>query len=170
MEDFDQPAPPRLLDLHETSVDDPAPQLIQEDEAEVTYKIVDESSIRGKTKLFDSLGYSYTIKRRTSQSTTWRCSIQTKSVNCPATIREVGQSFLAGPRQHIHQPNPGSSVAASITAICKSTAKDQPFTSVAEIATNLIKKYVPTTAPCPALPTIQWIAANANYHRAKNRP
>ena len=116
------------------------------------------------------MGYSYTIKRRTSQSTTWRCSIRTKSVNCPATIRQVGQSFLAGPRQHIHQPNPGSSIAASITAVCKSTAKDQPFTSAAEIATNLVQKYVPTTAPCPALPAIQRIAANANYHRAKNRP
>ena len=86
MEDFDQPAPPRPLDRHETSVEDPAPQLIQEDEAEVTCKIVDESSIRGKTKLFDSVDYSYTIRRQTSQSTTWRCSIRTKSVNCPATI------------------------------------------------------------------------------------
>ena len=68
----DYPAPLRPLGLQESSIADPEPAEVTVGAHIVTYKIVEDTSIRGRDKLFDSVGYSYTLKRRNCQSTTWR--------------------------------------------------------------------------------------------------
>ena len=69
----------------------------------------------------------------------------------------------------MHQPTPGA-CAASIATIAKDTAKVNPFQSVQEIATQLVHENVPPTMACPALPSLERIAANANHHRRLTRP
>jgi len=57
-------APPRPHDFPESFIEDPTPVDVHVDEPHVvTYKIVKETSIRGRDILYDSVGYSYTVKR-----------------------------------------------------------------------------------------------------------
>ena len=176
MDDFDDsildyPPPPRPDALTESSIADPEPLDITADaNIDRTYQIVTGTSTRGKDKAYDSVGYSYTIKRRTAKSTTWRCSYRSSKINCPATVREVGGDWISGAREHVHQPTPGACVAASIATIAKDTAKENPFQSAQEIATQLVHENVPPTMACPALPSLDRIAANANHHRRLTRP
>ena len=94
---------------------------------EVQYKIVSETSIRGRDKLFETLGYSYTVENRHSVTTTWRCSVRNKSMQCPAAVRELASEFARGLREHTHPPQPGSDIAASIACIAKEKAQANPF-------------------------------------------
>ena len=55
-------------------------------------------------------------------------------MNCPATVRQEEGVFLPGPREHIHQPNVGAAIVASITHECKRKANAHPFKSAAELA------------------------------------
>ena len=48
--------------LNEASLHDPTPIDVSTTVHEVQYKIVSETSIRGRDKLFDTPGYSYTAK------------------------------------------------------------------------------------------------------------
>lgn len=57
---------------------------------------------RGKHKLIDSLGYSYTFKRKTSVGVHWRCAVRNNTVNCEMTIKEVYNMFIRGPNEHSH--------------------------------------------------------------------
>ena len=163
------PAPPRPDDFQDASLNDPDPQEVSGVLVNA-YKIVEVTSIRGKNKLFDAVGHSYTVKRRTGRGVTWRCSMRSKTVNCPATVRQEQEMFIPGVNKHIHQPSIGSDISAAIMQICKKTAFEQPCKSAGEIAGDLVSEHVLDTAPCPALPSIGRIAANANYHRRKNRP
>jgi hypothetical protein len=157
-------------DLNESSLLDPTPLAMPAIVHEVEYKIVSETSIRGKDKLFDTLGYSYTVKKRYSASTTWRCSVRNKSMQCPATVREFGGEFSPGLRDHIHPPLPGSDIAASIACIAKEKAQENPHQSAGSIVQDLIRDYLPDDVPCPALQQTDYIARNANNHRQKLRP
>ena len=168
--DDNYPAPRRPDDLYESSIADPDPQDVTAVTHVDTYHIVKETSIRGMNKLFDSVGYSYTVKRRNGHCTTWRCSLRSKTVNYPATVRQEEGVFLPGPREHIHQPNLGAAIVASITHECKSKADAHPFKSAGEIVGGMIAEFVPDNEPCPALPSITRLAANTNYHRRRNRP
>ena len=159
-----------IYDLYESSIADPDPQDVTAVAHVDTYKIIKETSIRGMNKLFDSIGYSYTVKRRNGHCTTWRCSLRSKTVNCTATVRQEEGVFLPGPREHIHQPNLGAAIIASITHECKSKANAHPFKSAGEIVGGMIAEFVPDNKPCPALPNITRLAGNANYHRRRNHP
>ena len=47
------------------------------------YKIVEGGTIRGKSKLIDTInGYSYTVKRSSNGTTFWRCSVRNKTTQC----------------------------------------------------------------------------------------
>ena len=167
---IDYPAPARPDNLDESSIADPVPVDISTGAHVVTYQIVEDTSIRGKDKLFDSVGYSYTVKRRNGQSTTWRCSQRSKAINCGATVRQVGDLYLPGPRDHIHPPVPGSDTAAAIVHVSKVIAQENPFKSAGDIINELIREHVPADEPLPALPTVDTMQHNANYHRRKQRP
>ena len=52
----------------------------------------------------------------------------------------------------------------------KLQANDDPFPSAAEIVGDLVAEFVAATQPCPALPALDRMAANANYHWRRNRP
>ncbi|KAK3880427.1 hypothetical protein Pcinc_015110 [Petrolisthes cinctipes] len=52
----------------------------------ITYEKVCASSQRGKQKLMDSRGYSYTFKRETNVGVHWRCAVRNKTVNCSLSV------------------------------------------------------------------------------------
>jgi hypothetical protein len=65
----------------ESTLVEPLPIAITENES-VTFSIINASTERGSSTLIDSRGYSYTIKRKTSVATSWRCSIRNAKINC----------------------------------------------------------------------------------------
>ena len=71
---MDYPSPLQPAGLHESSLADLEPAEVTAGAHMVTYKIVEDTSIHGKDKLSDYVGYSYIMKRRSGQSTTWRGS------------------------------------------------------------------------------------------------
>ena len=74
------------------------------------------------------------------------------------------------PRRHVHQPSLGAEIVATITHQAKLQADDRPFQSAREIVGDLVAEFVVVTQPCPALPALERMAANANYHRRQHRP
>ena len=64
--------------LSESSIEDDSPA--QNDDIAMpmvtTYEVIKEGSQKGKEKLADSEGYTYTVKeRRTNGNTVWTCSV-----------------------------------------------------------------------------------------------
>lgn len=77
------------------------------DLSQIEYMVVKNGSGRGHEKLFDSLGYSYTIKNKQKHCIRWRCSMRRKDViACPVLIRQIGKEFVRNDREHTHFPHP----------------------------------------------------------------
>lgn len=159
-------APPRPDLLEESLISEPEPVDIPE--APLQYKILPNGSSRGKPMLFAG-GFSYTIKRKTLASTTWRCSKRVKH-DCDATIREVNGTYIHGPHPHSHLPNPGDFAAAKVTVEAKQLADADHRESARDIVIPLINKHFPPNCPTDALSKVKQIADNANYYRRKKRP
>ena len=102
-------------DHEESSLHDPTPAETSSSFA-VTYEIVESSSKRGRPKLIDSQGYSYTLQRRRGLVTDWQCSIHRKVNPCRATFRQRGDQFQCGNQVHNHQAQVGVFKAAKIAA------------------------------------------------------
>ena len=147
--DDNYPAPRRPDDLYESSIADPDPQDVTAVTHVDTYRIVKETSIRGMNKLFDSVGYSYTVKRRNGHCTTWRCSLRSKTVNCPATVRQEEGVFCLVPGNT--STNLGAAIVASITYECKSKADASIQVSWGDCWRNDRRiRSRQRTMPCPA--------------------
>jgi len=71
---------------------------------ELEYEIVGASSKRGKPKLVDTCGYSYTLKYEGSDFTTWTCSVRNKKVTCRASVRQHGDEFRRNSTDHTNRP------------------------------------------------------------------
>jgi len=84
-------------DLNEASVCDPTPiDMPFTTPHEVQYKIVSNTLIRGRDKLFDSFGYSYTVKKGTvfqlhgvTQSATKACSALLQCMSLAVNVHKV---------------------------------------------------------------------------------
>ena len=60
---------------------------------EVTFELVEEASKQRKTKLIDSLGYTYNVKGDMLSVTVCQCSVRTKSIYCKATVKQLEDQF-----------------------------------------------------------------------------
>ncbi|XP_061178328.1 uncharacterized protein LOC133186965 [Saccostrea echinata] len=80
----------------------------EEETIRTTLEIMDQGSQRGKRKLVSSDGYEFVKKVSKGDFTYWRCSKRSKTVNCPATISQKGDTFKANSRAHIHQADKGA--------------------------------------------------------------
>lgn len=71
------------------------------------YHVLNGVSTRGKRKLLDNRGYTYTVKREQSNGkVNWWCSVRNKTVRCRATVNQQGDEFRAGAAEHCHPPPP----------------------------------------------------------------
>lgn len=100
----------------------------------------------------------------------WRCSVRNKKVNCLATVKQIGDTFQAGPKAHIHTSVLGGAIAAKIEKEIKTKAKDNLFTPTPKITEEVVKKLLPVKAPCEALKPLDYYNRNANNARKKVRP
>ena len=168
-EDDDGPSAPPQLDESSLLSD---PQAGDVSVRELQYEIVDASSKRGKPKLVDTCGYSYTLKYEGSDFTTWTCSVRNKNVTCRASVRQHGNAFWRNSTDHTHPPVPGTDVAHRVSAQVKAAAADNLFVPASQLVKDaFLKENVDSTRkPLDAVPRPQHLERYANNHRRRNRP
>ena len=92
---FQEPQP-----IEEPSLQDAVPNErsdIVEGDCEVEY--TESGSQKGRLKLADSNGYTYTVKKRRKNSQIdWTCSVRNKALWCKASVKQNGMSFVRGPQ------------------------------------------------------------------------
>ncbi|KAL9954405.1 hypothetical protein ACROYT_G041939 [Oculina patagonica] len=122
----DNDAANQYTDHEESSLLDPAPAETSSSFA-LTYEIVESSSKKGRPKLIDSHGFTFTLHRRRGVVTDWQCSVRPKSNPCRATVRQRGDQFLSGNHLHNHQAKVGALTAAKISVQVKAKAVEDIF-------------------------------------------
>ncbi|KAK3745839.1 hypothetical protein QZH41_004303 [Actinostola sp. cb2023] len=163
------PVLPVLPDL-EASLEDSLPivDIEPEEPSPLTFEIV--KPIHRKEKLFDSLGYSYNIKRQRGETIDWQCTIRRKDTRCPASvIQRPGSLFIPGKNQHSHLADVGSVKVAKICSRVKTEAVNNLFKPAPGIVHEVLTDEI-TDAPCPSLPKVEHICRAANRLRQKLRP
>ena len=78
--------PPQESSLEDTQVRPDAEQV--PGFSEITYQLVQEGTIRGKTKLVSNTAYSYNVrKRRPNGTIDWQCTVRRKDFRCMLQAR-----------------------------------------------------------------------------------
>ena len=96
----------------------------------VEFELIMSSLQRGKEKLVDSRGFTYTIKRKCNNvNVFWRCTVRYKTANCLATLQQQQTAFTLVPHKHCHQPVPGAGIAARVSRDVKAKAMENYFQS-----------------------------------------
>ena len=136
----------------------------------MTYQVIPGASRRGKDRLADSLGYTYTHRRTTKTAVHWRCSVRNKVMQCTASIKQEGSCFTPGLSEHCHPPVLGASLASQASVLVKQIASQDVFRSGPDIADSVMKDLIDLTAPTDAMPTFTNLARQANRHCRHLRP
>lgn len=118
--------PPQESSLEDTWVRPDAEQV--PGFSEITYQLVQEGTIRGKTKLVTNTGYSYNIrKRRPNGTIDWQCTVRRKDFRCKASVIQRDGKFFEGRHHHSHPGAIGAFTAAEIKARVKQIARKEIF-------------------------------------------
>ena len=136
----------------------------------ITYEKVESCSQRGEKKLIDSLGYSYTVKRKTNVAVHWRCVVRNKKINCKATIKEKDTEYERGHNPHCHPPETCPLVTAKVSALVKKKAMDDMFRSASDIVDEVLCDIVDPNQPLSSLPAPHNLAKQGNRKRRGARP
>lgn len=123
----------------ETSLEDPP--LMQDFDSEaqatppvlVSFQLFEEGTKRGRSKLIDSLGYTYNIKLRRPNVTYWQCTVRPKVNPCKATVTQKIETFVKTDTSHNHPPSTGSASTTKITSQVKKMAVQDLFKSASVI-------------------------------------
>ena len=107
----------------EDSIVDEAPSVNSDSESEtVEWEVTEKGTERGKPKLVNRTGYSYTISRVRNGTRYWKCSVQTKTNNCPAAVTEKAGVFTTSQLTHSHPPVAGAHAVTKLKAAFKEKA------------------------------------------------
>ena len=124
----------------------------------VTFQLVEEGSKRRKTKLVDSLGYSYNVRSKRSYATYWQCTVRPRGNACKATVIQQDGTFQAGANAHNHSSEPGAVTAAKIVKLVKEKALEDKFKPASAIVEEVFKLY---------LTDLQVTSANGKFSNPK---
>ena len=128
--------PPQESSLEDTRVSADAEQV--PGFSEITYQLVQEGTIRGKTKLVTNTGYSYSIrKRRPNGTIDWQCTVRRKDFRCKASVIQRDGKFFEGRQHHSHPGAIGTITAAEITARVKQIAREEIFRPTSAIVNEV---------------------------------
>ncbi|XP_078603877.1 uncharacterized protein LOC144877706 [Branchiostoma floridae x Branchiostoma japonicum] len=141
-----------------------------EEQRDVTFTFIPRGTKKGRGKLTDSLGYSYTVKRPKPTVTYWECSKRRKNMRCPASVVERDQHFRRGQNYHNHPPVVNSGTNIKIQAAVRAKAVDDVFKSAHSIVQETLLENVDQSAPNPELPRIANLVRMANRKREALRP
>ena len=108
----------------------------------VTFQLVEEGSKRRKTKLVDSLGYSYNVRSKRSYATYWQCTVRPLGNACKATVIQRDGTFQVGTNTHNHSSEPGAVTAAKIVKLVKEKALEDKFKPASAIVEEVFKLHL----------------------------
>ncbi|KAL5014901.1 hypothetical protein ScPMuIL_009171 [Solemya velum] len=113
-----------LLDVYYCSINNDTKSIQNlQDSAQNEFTVVESATQRGKRKLVDGNGYTYTVKREKGEKTTWWCSVRNKVTKCPATVLQNGDHFHKGRNKHIHSAEPSSETSRKMNKRRKNKTK-----------------------------------------------
>lgn len=90
--------------MAQATLDDNPDHVVNEDD-DLSFEILVGGSMRGKCKLKDSRGYTYTVKREKGDKTWWWCTKRGKGFRCAAAVSQTGDCFVLGKYPHEHPPD-----------------------------------------------------------------
>ncbi|PIK33633.1 hypothetical protein BSL78_29550 [Apostichopus japonicus] len=162
---------------------EPSPNPKDIEDEPVTYRFVEAGSIRGKTKLFDSNGFAYIFKVANAENgvliashsrfVLWRCPVRNKDMPyCPANVKQTGQEFRRGPKDHVHDAPSGAEVVARISRQMKDNAIENPKEKASVVVREVLRNNLPEVDPltCPGLPKMEQLVHATRAYRRKVRP
>ncbi|XP_068229184.1 uncharacterized protein [Palaemon carinicauda] len=153
-----------------SSIEDPTPMVMSPSRETVTYEKIESSSQRGNSKLSNSTGYSYTLKRKNNVSIHWRCVVRNKKISCMAAVKEVGNTFIRGHAEHCHPPETSCAVKSKVCTLVKQKAMEDVFRPASDIVDEVLREQVNPTIPVSCLPAPFNLARQGNRKRKANRP
>lgn len=126
-ESADRPNQPELHEQSEDvsmeeSLEEPAILEQPETQCPAQFKLVEDSTKRGRVKLVDSRGYTFNVKRRRVTATDWQCTSRPASNPCRATVVQRGDTFQPSLRSYNHPAQVGAALAAIVSAKVKAKA------------------------------------------------
>ncbi|XP_056012453.1 uncharacterized protein LOC125679557 [Ostrea edulis] len=134
----------------------------------VTYKIIEQGSQRGKRKLVSSDSYEFVKKVSKGDFTYWRCSKRSKSVNCPATISQKGETFKANSRDHTHQADKSALKKVQVWKEVKSKCVDDVHKPARRVVEDAMLDFIDEDDH--RLPNVRNLQRLANRVREDLRP
>ncbi|XP_055959191.1 uncharacterized protein LOC126832014 isoform X1 [Patella vulgata] len=163
---YDVPVP-----VMESSISDDADvSVFCDEEPVVVYTQVEAGTSRGKSKLFDNQGFSYTIKTE-KKTTIWRCSKRSGPTRCPATVIQDGDTYQPGLKNHLHPAEPGIQTATKIKVTAKHEAKGNVFTkSCSSIAERVLSSVGSAEEPIHSRPPMAALVRSLQRTRQTLRP
>ncbi|XP_021339362.1 uncharacterized protein LOC110440548 [Mizuhopecten yessoensis] len=115
---------------------------------ETRYEIIENGTSFGHRKLVSSDGYSYTVKRSSARTTTWKCSVRNRKVQCSASVIQRGQSFTRGLNDHIHSGIPCLAKRLKVMSKVKTRAMTDRHLSAGNIVKAVLREE-PNTCGLP---------------------
>ena len=140
------------------------------DDVAISYTIVENSTQRNRSKLIDSFGFSYTLKKATTNTTYWRCSTRNSHVQCRASVMQNGDEYVPGIHPHLHGSPGCTPTTAGLMAEVKKRAADDLFKPATAIVEEVILEMIDTNEFPDDLPAMQNLARAANRLRQAKRP
>ena len=106
-----------------------------------SFHLVEEGSQRRRTKLVDSLGFSYNVRSKRPYATYWQCTVRPKGNQCKATVIERDDVFTAGQAVHNHSQAVGTYTAVKIISTVKRKAVADVFKPGSAIVDEVMTQY-----------------------------
>ncbi|XP_019628711.1 PREDICTED: uncharacterized protein LOC109473277 [Branchiostoma belcheri] len=146
--------------------------LPRDDAGGLTYSLIEGGSKRGRKKLVDSHGFSYTVKRarEDSHTTYWECAKRPKFSRCSASVIERNGEFKRGDNRHSHPPVINAATSLKIQATIRARATVDVFTAASSIVQDAVMETVDLVAPNPELATTSSLIRMVNRKRQGLRP
>ena len=155
--------------IEESSIESVAPQDNNSFVEQEEFQVVESSSQRGKKKLVDGRGFTYTVKRETQKRILWRCSVRSKGNICGCTIgfNHATMEYRVNGTHH-HPPTSGAASHLRLQRDVKSKALADVFRPASSIVNEVMTNVTDPTRPGLSNPSN--LTRMANRNREKLRP
>nr|XP_039266068.1 uncharacterized protein LOC120341597 [Styela clava]XP_039266069.1 uncharacterized protein LOC120341597 [Styela clava] len=124
--------------VNESSIEATNPrELLSQRIEEAFFTIEDALSLsqRGKAKLHERGGYSYTLYRTNANGTVaWRCSVRRKGNVCPAKVQQKDDEFIRNKAPHSHGPVVGERQHGQLKKLVGKRGLENPYTTCGIVA------------------------------------
>ena len=99
----------------------------------------------------------------------FRCAVGNKNMFCGTTIKQGGDKFYLGTKDHCHPGTPGQHIVTNVVRQMKVKAADKLFEPAGHIVDDVLVHNI-DGVPVPSLPQQRSLVRTDNRLRQKDRP